>query len=163
MSKKGDKHYTKQECQFIVNNFNSMSFKELAEKLNRKASSIASKCRRLGLITVDGNGSSKRVGKLNGNWKGGLSYLESGYVRDNVKGKNVHTVVMEEELGRKLINKEMIHHIDGIKHNNHLSNLVLCSNASEHRHLHCSLERAAFALVRQGLIKFDRDSGNYYL
>ena len=46
-----------------------------------------------------------------------------------------HRAVMEKHLGRKLNKDEIVHHIDGNKFNNDLSNLMLLSN-SEHAKLH---------------------------
>lgn len=100
-------------------------------------------------------------GSLNPNWKGGRSQLKSGYVRDNLSGKNVHTLVMEQEMGRALAKPEMVHHVDGDKANNVLDNLVFCANPREHRLLHASLEQVAFELVRAGVIRFDKKTKQY--
>ena len=57
---------------------------------------------------------------------------------------------------------EQIHHIDGDKLNNSLENLILCINMSEHRTLHCQLEKIAYDLVKRGVIKFDKYTKKYY-
>lgn len=46
-----------------------------------------------------------------------------------------HRFIMEQKLGRKLERNEIVHHIDGNKHNNELDNLMLLSS-SEHAKLH---------------------------
>lgn len=161
MSKKGDKHYTKNEVDFIIENFPRLSYKEIGLALKRPYGTIYSKCRRMGLITVDPEHPRLRVGPLSGNWRGGISKHADGYLRDNVAGKLVHTLVMEKEIGRELVMLEMIHHIDGDKVNNEVLNLFLCKNASEHRLIHASLERAAFELVRKGVLRFDRETKEY--
>lgn len=46
-----------------------------------------------------------------------------------------HRFLMEQKLGRKLERNEIVHHIDGNKHNNELENLMLLSS-SEHAKLH---------------------------
>jgi hypothetical protein len=54
-------------------------------------------------------------------------------------GRHEHRVVMEKHLGRKLNRCEIVHHIDGNKHNNYISNLELMTQA-EHARIHM-LER----------------------
>lgn len=43
-----------------------------------------------------------------------------------------HILVMEESLGRFLLDNEVVHHVDGDKSNNELSNLKLYNNQGEH-------------------------------
>lgn len=54
---------------------------------------------------------------------------------DGRKEMNVHDMVMEEHLGRRLLPGDVVHHKDEVKTNNELSNLVLMTHAkhsSEH-------------------------------
>ena len=79
----------------------------------------------------------------NNNWKGGV-YLAGGYVKVKVKehpAKDkrgyvlLHRLVMEDYLNRYLKDDEFIHHKDGDKLNNDLSNLELVyseKHAKEH-------------------------------
>ena len=72
-------------------------------------------------------------------WKGGTMKMANGYICQYVSPGNYvyqHRLVMEKYLGRKLIREELVHHIDGDKKNNHISNLQLCANEKEHRVLH---------------------------
>lgn len=69
-----------------------------------------------------------------------------GYARVFVGHKNGHTeyqlehrIVMEKHIGRKLKYEERIHHIDGNKKNNDISNLVLFSSPTEHGRYHACL------------------------
>lgn len=50
---------------------------------------------------------------------------DHGYVRE-------HILVMEEKLGRLIPKGESIHHIDGVKTNNHPDNLQLFTSHTEH-------------------------------
>jgi transposase len=80
-------------------------------------------------------------GSSNPNWKGGRSWRgrnkESSYIIIRVDGKYVpeHRYVMEKHLGRKLTTQEEVHHRNGNKHNNDISNLVILTK-SEHAHMH---------------------------
>jgi hypothetical protein len=60
-------------------------------------------------------------------------YLE--YTRGPNKFRSVHVVRMEQHIGRKILPGECVHHIDGDKQNNDLSNLRLMT-ISEHTRLH---------------------------
>ena len=70
------------------------------------------------------------------NIKGGIFYLvkfKNGY---NKKGNaKLHRLIMEEHLGRKLKSSEVVHHIDGNKLNNDISNLKVMTRG-EHSKLH---------------------------
>lgn len=51
-------------------------------------------------------------------------------------GRHMHRVVAEQKLGRALRPGEVVHHIDGNKHNNTPANLEVLSSQSEHASLH---------------------------
>lgn len=68
----------------------------------------------------------------------GTSIKSSGYVEyttGQFKGRSVHVVTMEANIGRRLFANEVVHHIDGNRSNNDLSNLMLMTR-SEHASLH---------------------------
>lgn len=71
-----------------------------------------------------------------------------------------HRVIMEAHLGRDLTTEEKVHHVNGLKDENKISNLHLCANNSEHRKCHASLEKVAFQLVREKVICFK--DGEYF-
>ncbi|QHW33802.1 hypothetical protein GZH47_25385 [Paenibacillus rhizovicinus] len=75
----------------------------------------------------------------------------------------MHRKVVQDNIERPLGEKELIHHIDGNKLNNDLSNLFLCSSMSHHRDIHNSLEEVAFQLYHLGLITFDHENQSYKL
>lgn len=66
----------------------------------------------------------------------------SGYIaitRGENKGRLEHIVVMEEALGRKLEKNEVVHHIDGNKENNDISNLMVM-DYREHARMHALMK-----------------------
>jgi hypothetical protein len=71
--------------------------------------------------------------------KGSIQINDAGYIviRKNNKTIREHRLVMENYLGRKLLPfpYEVIHHIDGNRTNNNISNLIIMTN-SEHTSMH---------------------------
>jgi len=68
----------------------------------------------------------------------GTSLKPSGYIeitRGLNKSRSEHVVIMEESIGRRLFSNECVHHKDGNRSNNDISNLELMTR-SEHARLH---------------------------
>lgn len=99
------------------------------------------------------NLSNQKIGSKNPQWRGGriLVYSHSDLskgnpyikikVQDHPFGDIYHYVmehrlVMEKKIGRYLFKGESVHHINGIKTDNRIENLMLFSNESEHQHFH---------------------------
>lgn len=61
-----------------------------------------------------------------------------GYHRVKINGiiYRTHRLIVEKELGRKLLKTEIIHHIDGNKLNNNFDNLLICRSDKEHMKYH---------------------------
>lgn len=83
--------------------------------------------------------------ELCGAFKTGKSITGEGYVVISAKnhphcrsnGRMLeHRFVMEQKLGRYLKPSEIVHHLDGVKTNNHPSNLVVCKSDREHFDYH---------------------------
>lgn len=105
-------------------------------------------------------------------WKGG-SYVDAhGYRLINVRSgkdgaasgwsnyRKEHIVFVEKDIGRRLIRGEIVHHIDGDRLNNLLTNLWLSDHAG-HRDAHQSLQLLGYAMVKAGLLSFDKANGKY--
>lgn len=79
----------------------------------------------------------------------GFKQTSAGYIACYYDGKYryQHREVMEKSLGRPLMSNEHVHHIDGNKSNNEISNLELMSS-SEHHRLH--IEARKFEMSKKG-------------
>lgn len=65
--------------------------------------------------------------------------LNTTYFKKN--GVHEHRTIMEEIIGRKLREGEIVHHIDGNRHNNSKENLMLFSSQSEHIKYHNKVKK----------------------
>jgi hypothetical protein len=103
----------------------------LASKKGKLGSGLRGKKR---VFTQDhkNNISKSRLGKGMG-----ISWKPNGYAEITMgehKGKLLHRLKMELQLGRELATEEIVHHIDGNKANNRIENLMIMSRADHSRH-----------------------------
>jgi hypothetical protein len=106
---------------------------------------------KIGKIVIDKEGYPQiYIGKNYPYRKGGYTHIRE------------HQYVMEIHLGRRLKKGEVVHHIDGNKRNNELSNLFLTS-VEEHNKLHAESESIIFELYKKEIVIFDKQTGRYLL
>lgn len=72
-----------------------------------------------------------------------------------------HRLVMEKQLGRFLRPNEQVHHINLVKSDNRVENLVVFNSASEHFKSHGSLNQCVSELMNRDLLFFDRTTNTY--
>ena len=84
-----------------------------------------------------------RTGKGNGQWKGGKWENQHGYVfvkSHNHPNRNAnnyvteHRLVVEKHIGRYLDCNEVVHHINGIRNDNNIDNLIIMTQGDHTRH-----------------------------
>jgi len=138
--------------------------REIAKQFNCSLSLVRQTIKEMGLQL--GKDRAKKVTEVFDRKKGVRYYYDKrGYRFVKVSGKREreeHRVVIEEHIKRKLKTNETVHHIDGDKLNNNLDNLLLCGN-NQHSKIHANLEKVAYSLIKIGVIKFDRNTQEYYV
>lgn len=148
MPQNNNKRYSELDKKYITENYKKMSDKKMSEIIGLSASTICRKRIELGL----------RIQKRE-------EFIIGGYYQKYINKKKVwvHRYNAEKKIGRKLLSTEPVHHIDGNKTNNDYDNLYICESKEKHGLVHGSLEKVAFELYRNGYIKFNEDTGEYYI
>lgn len=72
-----------------------------------------------------------------------------------------HRLLIEKKIGRLLLPEEHVHHINLVKDDNRLENLILCKDASQHFKAHGTLNKCVSELVEKGILRFNRKSFSY--
>jgi hypothetical protein len=72
-----------------------------------------------------------------------------------------HRLIIEEQIGRHLDKKEIVHHINLVKSDNRIENLVLFKCSRDHFLSHGSLNKCVKQLIDVGVLYFDRSNNTY--
>jgi hypothetical protein len=85
-------------------------------------------------------------GEDNPHWKGGRCERPDGYIIVNVGKEHPmadakgcvreHRLVMSQRIGRTLLPKEVVHHVDEVPGNNEVSNLWIFPDVASHKAWH---------------------------
>lgn len=157
------KRWTDKEDGLILKLAKHESLKGIALSLGRDMSAVSERLKKLGFPLHQ---RSKRVFKHNSRGFG----LTKGYWmirKSDGNGKRLHTWehvgAVESQIGRKLKNGELVHHINGLSTDNDLDNLFLCSGLSEHQKIHRSLDNLLPWLIMSGIVVFSRKRKRYEL
>lgn len=86
-----------------------------------------------------------KYGKDNPLWRGGIKRDQGGYVHIRMGNAYIweHRLVAEMKLGRPLLPREIVHHINGVRNDNRPENLMIFPNRSEHRKHHAAVVAVA--------------------
>lgn len=114
--------WTKEDEQWLKDNYESLGLVKCAEHLNRSQTSILHKVCNLGCANRRGGKRKPRILDKDG-------YL---WVSEIGKQYAVHRKVMEEHIGRELRSDEIVHHINGDTYDNRIENLEIVTR-SEHQ------------------------------
>lgn len=93
---------------------------------------------------------------LQGHWKGGKITDKDGYILikkrnhpfgDNKKYVQEHRLIVEQYIKRFLKPTEFTHHLNGIKNDNKLENLMVFTNESAHQRFHKNPANVKFSEI----------------
>lgn len=134
------KQWSDDDIATLIEFYPSTKTIDLVPVLHRSKQSIDHKAQRLGLKKTDEllfDNRSARRGEKSPTWKGGKTRSRKGYVVLRNDGDVIfeHRAVMEEHIGRKLTEDEVVYHINGDKTDNRLENLQLMTRG-EHSTMH---------------------------
>ncbi len=107
---------------------------------------------------------NKLIGKTN-KYKGGYNevYVKGTHkFRPEADWVREHILVMENHIGRKLKPTEVVHHIDGNKSNNDISNLDVCT-IEQHNNCHAKSELIVFEMYKKGIVGYDSKAKMYFI
>jgi len=101
----------------------------------------------------------------NPNYKSGFRLRRGGHISRRELGKEiqVHREIYEQYNNIKLLDTDIIHHINCNPIDNRINNLALFKTTGQHMHAHRQLESIAAKLVERKIILFNHDTGEYYL
>ena len=157
--------WTPNEDGFLKANYRAIPVSALAKRLKRSPKATRTRLERLGyrLASLPRNSPKPKIIR-----RKYLGWHMDGYGRKiiSVKGRGPvahHRLIIEQEVGRRLLRTEHVHHINGDKQDNRIGNLHLFPDAGGHMACHRSLEAVIAVLLDRGIVEFNRNKGRYEL
>lgn len=95
---------------------------------------------------------------------GAVGHKSGGYQMVKVsegRWRGEHILAAERALGRRLARGEVVHHIDMTRDGNASENLHVFASKAAHNKAHASLNALVAGLLRDGVVRFDREAGVY--
>ena len=130
---------------FLIKQYETKSINKIAKELNVTKGTIYKYMDKYGIYRLSQKESNTKFNANNhNNYKGGRASHGDGYIKlllpEHPRATKTgyvleHIVVMENHIGRQLKKDEVIHHINGIKSDNRIENLMLLTK-KEHSSLH---------------------------
>ena len=130
---------------YLIEQYKTKSINKIAEELGVSHNIIYKYMDKYGISRLSQKESNAKFNANNqNNYKGGKTSHGDGYMKllrpDHPRANKLgyvleHIVVMEEHIGRHLKKDEVVHHINGIKNDNRIENLMLLT-VKEHSALH---------------------------
>lgn len=151
------KYWILSQCSICNNEF----FRDYSNSLSGSPGYCSKECKSVGMSGQNnvnwGGGTKNKRGKNGGHI---LEYCPSHPAAKNGFVPQ-HRRVIEEHIGRILLDTEVVHHIDCDMQNNYIENLVVCSSTTEHFLAHGSLNKCVKSLMSIGCLIFNRETMMY--
>ena len=139
--------WSKEDIEYLLKNYEHKDRKKMEKRLNRKFDAIRTKAKKYNLKrNVKFN-----IGKRNGLWKG-TKLTENGYIKilkpnhPRARDKYIweHILIVEKKIGRFLNKSEVVHHINGVRNDNRIENLMLFESNSKHLSFHHKIKQFGY-------------------
>ena len=94
-------------------------------------------------LSANGKKNGFKSGTEHPNWRGGIKKNKDGYVSVLVNGKYIKRarLLITEDIGRPLKSNEVTHHINGIRDDDRIENLMLFQSNGRHTKHHHKLRK----------------------